>query len=76
MTRLLDLLERTGWTAVQGFLAAWIVLDGDLWSETSLKLAGTAAALAAAKCVVAFQFGSSNTAATLPAGLDTDLGGQ
>lgn len=76
MTRLLDLLERTGWTAAQAFLAAWLVLDDDLWSETSLKLAGTAAAIAAAKCIVAFQIGSDNTAATLPAGPDTDLGGQ
>jgi hypothetical protein len=75
-TRALDLLERTVWTAVQAFLAVWIVTGDSLWSVDAAKVAGTAAAIAAAKCLLAFQIGSSNTAATLPAGPDTDLGGQ
>lgn len=75
MTRYLDLLERTLWTAVQAALAVWLVTPADLFSSTSAKVAGAAAAIAAAKCLLAFGVGSPNTAATLPAGPDTDLGG-
>lgn len=74
MSRYLDLLERVLWTFAQGFAAEWIVtqsIDGQ-----TLKVAAVAGAVAAVKCVLAFQVGSGNTAATLPAGPDTDLGGQ
>lgn len=74
MSRYLDLLERVVWTAVQGFLAEWIVTQSV--DQQSFSLAGVAALVAAAKCVLAFQVGSSNTAATLPSGPDTDLGGE
>lgn len=76
MSRYLDLLERTAWTAVQAFLAVWIVTDADPFGPTALKVAGMAAVIAAAKSLLAFQVGSPNTAATLPAGPDTDLGGE
>lgn len=66
MTRLLDLLERSVWTFVQAALAVWLVLDVDLWSVEALKVAATAGAIAVAKAVVAFQVGSSDSAATLP----------
>lgn len=74
-SRYLDLLERTVWTALQAALAVWLVTPNDLFSDTALKVAGTAAAIAAAKCLLAFGVGSPNTAATLPAGPDTDAGG-
>jgi hypothetical protein len=75
VTRALDLLERTAWTAVQAFLAVWIVNGDNLWSVDAALVAGTAAAIAAAKCLLAFQIGSPNTAATLPAGPGSKLGG-
>lgn len=73
MSRYLDLIERTLATFVQGFLATWVV-TGDL-DATTLKVAGMAGLIAAAKCLLAFQVGSPKTAALLPAGPDTDLGG-
>ena len=75
-SRYLDLLERTAWTGVQGGLAVWIATDVDLFSAEALKVAGVAAVIAAVKCLLAFQVGAGNTAATLPAGPDTDLGGE
>lgn len=74
-TKYFDLLERALWTFVQGALAVWIATDVDLFSETTLKIAATAGLVAVAKCLLAFQVGSGNTAATLPAGPDSDLGG-
>jgi hypothetical protein len=75
VSRYLDLLERSLWTFVQCALAAWLVLDVRLFSVDALKIAAAAGAIAVAKSLVAFGVGSSNTAATLPAGPDTDRGG-
>ena len=75
-SRYLDLLERTIVTFVQAALAVWIATPADLFSETSLKVAAVAGVIAAAKCLLAFNVGSSNTAALLPAGPDSDLGGE
>lgn len=74
--RALDLIERTGWTFVQAFLAVWIATGTDLLSVEALNVGVVAGVIAAAKCLIAFQIGSPNTAATLPAGPDTDLGGE
>lgn len=74
-TKYLDLLERVGWTAVEAFLGYFIATGGKL-TENVWQGAGAAALIATAKCIVAFRVGSTNTAATLPAGPDTDLGGQ
>lgn len=74
-SKYLDLLERVLWTAIQGGLAVWIATPADLFSETSAKVAGVAAVIAAAKCLLAFNVGSDNTAATLPVGPDTHMGG-
>lgn len=72
-SKYLDLIERVLWTAVQGFSAEWLVTQS-LDSQTA-KVAGVAALVAVAKCLLAFNVGSGKTAATLPAGPDTDLGG-
>lgn len=74
-SRYLDLLERVVASFLAGALGTWLATDIDLFSETALKIALGAGAVSAAKCVLAFQVGSSNTAALLPAGPDTDLGG-
>ena len=61
---LVDILERTAMTAVQAFLATWIVtarFDGDTFA-----VAGTAAAVAAAKCILASRVGDHDSAAALP----------
>lgn len=71
--RYVDLAERVSWTAVQGFAAEWLVTQS-LDAQT-LQLAGVAALAAVAKCLLAFRVGSSNTAATLPTDVDTQLGG-
>lgn len=70
-----DLLERVLWTAVQSFLGALVadnlgagLDDGDLF-----KVAGIAALVSAAKCLLATQIGARNTAATLPAEDDTPV---
>lgn len=63
-----DLAERVSWTALQGFLAAWIVI-GDFTGET-LKIAATAAAVSAAKCILASRVGTLGSASTLPEHLD------
>jgi hypothetical protein len=61
----LDLLERTGWTAIQAFLGSlvgitvWIGID---WGAV-LTSAGVAAGIAAAKCLLAFQVGKEDSAA-------------
>lgn len=58
-----DILERTFWTAVQAFLAVFIVTD-----VSSLKSAGVAAAaavIAAVKGVAASKVGDHSSAATL-----------
>jgi hypothetical protein len=66
---LLDAAERISWTALQGFAAAWIVnaaANLDLSFVDQLKVAGTAAILAACKAVVALKVGDSSTAQALP----------
>lgn len=60
----LDILERVAWTAIQAFLAAWIVL-GDFSQET-LKISGAAALVAAAKCLLAVNVGRSDSGAAIP----------
>jgi hypothetical protein len=47
LTRWLDLLERTAWTAIQAF-AASVVVTGNV-GAADLKIAGLASAIAAAK---------------------------
>ena len=67
--KLFDLLERSGWTFVQTFLATLLVsgvLDASGFDVEAWKVAGVAALLAAIKAVIAQQFGTG-TAATLPA---------
>ena len=69
-----DLLERSAWTFVQAFLAAFFV-DGfasvglDLGDK--FKIAAAAGGIAVAKCLLATQVGAENTAATLPSQQDT-----
>jgi len=61
----LDLLERTAWTAVQAFLGVLVgvsLVDKIEW-DTILVSAGFAALFAAAKCLLAFQVGNSESAA-------------
>lgn len=67
-----DLAERTAWTFVQGFAAAWIVLAE--YSSEVLEVASVAATVAVAKGLVATQIGAPNTAATLPTTTDTERG--
>lgn len=60
-----DLLERTIWTAIQAFFGVWAALEITStvdWS-TTLYAAGLAALIAAAKSIVAFQFGNPASAA-------------
>jgi hypothetical protein len=66
--KLLDLLERSGWTFVQTFFATLLVtgvLDAETFDIEAWKVAGIAALLSAVKSVIAQQFGTG-TAATLP----------
>ena len=56
--RWVDLVDRTGWTAIQAFLATLLVLGLDDW-RASLAAAGVAAGIAAAKTAVAQQVGDS-----------------
>ena len=66
--KLLDLIERSGWTFIQTFLATLLVsgvLDAGGFDVEAWKVAGVAALLAAIKAVIAQQFGAG-TAATLP----------
>jgi hypothetical protein len=66
--KVLDLLERAGWTFVQTFFAT-LLLTGVLDSETvdieAWKVALVASLISAVKSVIAQQFGTG-TAATLP----------
>ena len=65
--KLLDLLERAGWTFVQTFFATLLVTGVlDSTDIEAWKVGVIAAALAAVKAVIAQQFGTG-TAATLPA---------
>jgi len=65
----LDILERVIWTALQAFLATWLILQarGDGWNAgLVLQVAGGAAAVSAVKCILALNIGNSNSAAALP----------
>lgn len=70
-----DLLDRVSWTAVESFLGYYIATGGKL-TENVWQGALAATGIAVAKCIVAFRVGSPNTAAILPAGPDTDMGGE
>lgn len=60
----LDLVERVGWTFVQGFLAFWII-TGDI--DTGTLTGGlVAGAISVAKALLAINIGDRNSAATLP----------
>lgn len=48
--RILDMLERAGWTAAQAFLATWVVTDQS--SAKGAVLAAVAAALSIVKTFV------------------------
>lgn len=65
-----DLLERTVWTALQGFLAAWLALGGI--DGTTFKVAAIAGAGAAAKSLIAVQlpWTAEDSASTLPESVD------
>jgi hypothetical protein len=58
-----DVLERTFWTAVQAFLAVFIVTD--VSSLKSAAVAAAAAVIAAVKGIAASRIGDSSSAATL-----------
>lgn len=60
----LDVAERILWTAAQGFCAEWIVTS--TFDSRSFKVAGVAAAISAAKCVIATKVGSPFSASTVP----------
>lgn len=61
----LDLAERVGFTALQAFAAEWLV--SSTLDQRSFKIAGVAAAISAAKCIVGFQVGNRDTASMAPA---------
>lgn len=65
VNRLLDFLERVGWTAVQAGAAVLIVsgFDAEAW-----KVAATAAGLAALKVLVAQRVGDSGMGDAIPGG--------
>jgi protein involved in polysaccharide export with SLBB domain len=66
---LIDAVERVAWTAIQAFAATWIVnaaANLELPFVDQLKVAGTAALLAACKAIVATKVGDSGTAQALP----------
>jgi hypothetical protein len=61
-----DLLERTGWTAIQAGAASMIVFGFDL---DSLKVAGAAAGVAALKVLVAQNIGDRGSGDAIPGGV-------
>lgn len=66
--RIKDLAERSLWTFVQAFAGYWIaaatnIIDPSFDFVTGAKLAGIAGGIAVCKAVVAFQFGSPQSAA-------------
>lgn len=63
-----DIAERVIWTGLQGGIAAWVAL-GD-FSATTLKVAGVAALVSAAKCILATRVGDDDSAAALPGSLE------
>lgn len=66
-----DMLERAGWTFVQGFAAAFII-HGDHLDEHTLGIGAVAGAIAVAKALIATKlpWANSTTASTLPVDLD------
>jgi hypothetical protein len=50
--------ERVGWTAAQAFAASLLVTQ--TLNATTLEVAGTAAVLAAAKCLVGLRIGDGD----------------
>ena len=68
VTFLRDIVERSAWTFVQAFAAAWLVFDRELALDNdTLKTALIAGAIAVAKGIVASRIGNEESAATLPA---------
>lgn len=63
-----DFAERVAWTALQAFAASLLVTGLEDW-RTALGIAGTAAALAACKVVVAQRVGDSGDGAAIPGGV-------
>lgn len=59
----LDLAERSAWTFVQAFCAAWAVTGSLSWE--SLQIGLLAGLIAVAKCLMAVRIGDSGTASTL-----------
>lgn len=64
MNKYVDIAERVAWTAIQGFAAEWLVTQS--LDATTLKVAGLAAIVSAAKCIVATRIGDSDSAAAIP----------
>jgi hypothetical protein len=60
-----DIIERALWTAVQSFLAVWVI--GDVASLKSAAVAAGAAVISVVKGVAASKVGDPESAATLKA---------
>lgn len=60
----IDLIERVGWTFVEGFGATWIVTAD--FDTTNLKVGAVAGLLSAFKCLMAFRVGNGDSASTVP----------
>lgn len=58
-----DIIERTFWTAVQAFLAVWVMTD--VSSLKSAAVAAGAAVIAVLKALAATKIGDPESAATL-----------
>lgn len=61
----IDLVERVGWTFIQGFAAEWILTT--TFDQQGLKIGLIAGAVSAAKSVIGFQIGNGDSASTHPA---------
>lgn len=63
-----DLLDRVAWTALQAGAAEWVV-SGFTFDVATLKVAGGAAAIAAAKVVIAQRTSKSGDGSAIPGGI-------
>lgn len=66
-----DLLERAGWTFVQGFSAAFVV-HGQHFDEHTMGIGALAGAISVAKSLIATKlpWAKGDTASTLPEAVD------
>jgi hypothetical protein len=68
VNKYLDFIERVGWTAIQAGAASFVVTGFDDW-KMNLGIAGSAAALAAVKVIVAQRVGSGGAGDAIPGGV-------